>query len=310
MIAFSNRLTRFGMAATCLAGLAGCTSIEEAAKIDPRTLPPATQPADQATGAPAQRIPTIIDGTLVAYVPVPTQSPAGGPTIENALASTAAAAVVADASTANPGAPTIENALASAPVAPPAQAAMATATAESTVPGVQQAAAIPAPSVSNTIVVPQSKPATTLAYAATPTAASLATLDNQFDTTAPEVIQPSATTGARGPLNDLISKYAEFYEVPEALVHRVVHRESRYNPAAFNRGHYGLMQIKYATAKSMGFDGPAKGLFDAENNLKYAIKYLRGAYLVADRNLDGAVRLYARGYYYDAKRKGMLHVLK
>lgn len=52
------------------------------------------------------------------------------------------------------------------------------------------------------------------------------------------------------------------------------------------------------------------GLFDAETNLKYAVKYLRGAWLVADSNRDNAVRLYARGYYYDAKRKGMLHVLR
>jgi soluble lytic murein transglycosylase-like protein len=100
------------------------------------------------------------------------------------------------------------------------------------------------------------------------------------------------------------------YNVPEDLVHRVVQRESRYNPGAYNGGHFGLMQIKHATARSMGFDGPASGLFDAETNLKYAVKYLRGAWLVADNNRDNAVRLYARGYYYDAKRKGMLHVLR
>ena len=34
------------------------------------------------------------------------------------------------------------------------------------------------------------------------------------------------------------------------------------------------------------------------------------SYLVADKNHDQAVRLYARGYYFDAKRKGMLDVLK
>ena len=37
-----------------------------------------------------------------------------------------------------------------------------------------------------------------------------------------------------------------------------------------------------------------------------AVKYLRGAWMVADGNPDLAVRFYARGYYYDAKRKGLL----
>ena len=48
------------------------------------------------------------------------------------------------------------------------------------------------------------------------------------------------------------------------------------------------------------------GLLDAETNLKYGVKYLRGAYLVADGNHDAAVKWYSRGYYYEAKRKGLL----
>ena len=113
----------------------------------------------------------------------------------------------------------------------------------------------------------------------------------------------------RPPIDALITKYASLYGIPEALLHRVVRRESTYNPRAFNRGHYGLMQIKYSTAKSMGYEGPAEGLFDAETNIKYAGKYLRGAWMVADDKNDGAVRLYAAGYYYHAKRKGLLEEL-
>ena len=110
----------------------------------------------------------------------------------------------------------------------------------------------------------------------------------------------------RGQLDQLIAKYAAIYEVPIDLVRRVVKRESNFNPAAFNRGHYGLMQIKHATARGMGYQGSAKGLFDAETNLKYAVKYLRGAYMVADGNNDRADRLYQTGYYYHAKRQGLL----
>jgi soluble lytic murein transglycosylase-like protein len=114
------------------------------------------------------------------------------------------------------------------------------------------------------------------------------------------------STGPRGDIERLIEKYAALYEVPVDLVRRVVNRESTFNPKAYNRGHWGLMQIKHATARGMGYQGPASGLFDAETNLKYAVKYLRGAWLVAGGNAKRADRLYQSGYYYDAKRKGML----
>ncbi|MES5043964.1 lytic transglycosylase domain-containing protein [Rhizobium nepotum] len=156
-------------------------------------------------------------------------------------------------------------------------------------------------------VIPLPKPdSTVLAYASGPTNAALAAIRQNETVTAPLNRAPAG----REKLSGLISKYAVMYNVPEDLVHRVVQRESMYNPGAYHSGNFGLMQIRHATARSMGFDGPASGLFDAETNLKYAVKYLRGAWLVADSNRDNAVRLYARGYYYDAKRKGMLHVLR
>lgn len=117
---------------------------------------------------------------------------------------------------------------------------------------------------------------------------------------------PEYSTGPRGEIERLIAKYAALYQVPVDLVRRVVKRESTFNPKAYNRGHWGLMQIKHATARGMGYDGPARGLFDAETNLKYAVKYLRGAWLVAGGNAKRADRLYQSGYYYDAKRKGLL----
>lgn len=152
-----------------------------------------------------------------------------------------------------------------------------------------------------------------LAYASAPAAvASLQAVDTrtQFPP-APGDPLPETASASPENLTKLIKRYAGMYGVPESLVHRVVHRESRYDPKAYHKdGYWGLMQIKYATAKSMGYVGKPEGLLDAETNLKYAIKYLRGAWLVADNSNDNAIRLYARGYYYDAKRKGMLHVLK
>lgn len=109
-----------------------------------------------------------------------------------------------------------------------------------------------------------------------------------------------------GNVDGLITKYAMIYDVPETLIRRVVQRESGFNPKARNGPYYGLMQIRHDTARSMGYSGSAAGLLDAETNLKYAVKYLRGAYVVAGYNSDGAMRNYARGYYYDAKKLGLL----
>jgi hypothetical protein len=116
----------------------------------------------------------------------------------------------------------------------------------------------------------------------------------------------TASTETHGRFDRLISRYSAAYDVPESLIHRVVKRESNYNPKAYHAGNYGLMQIRYRTAKGLGYEGSAPGLYDAETNLKYAVKYLKGAWLVAGHDEKRADWLYRTGYYYDAKRKGML----
>jgi soluble lytic murein transglycosylase-like protein len=204
--------------------------------------------------------------------------------------------------------------LVSPPVAPAVQAGQIQ-------PAAAQAIALDEPQLTPDMVALQSvipipRPqmtTTTLAYAAQPkTVAAISAIDNRMEFP-PAPGEPMPTTAAEAPsdLKKLIHRYAGLYGVPESLVHRVVHRESKYDPKAYHKnGYWGLMQIKYSTAKSMGYEGPPEGLLDAETNLKYAIKYLRGAWLVADNQNDNAIRLYARGYYYDAKRKDMLHVLQ
>lgn len=107
-------------------------------------------------------------------------------------------------------------------------------------------------------------------------------------------------------LRALINKYADLYEVPRPLVHRQIIRESTHRPGARNGPYYGLMQILPQTARTMGYRGTPAGLLDAETNLKYAVKYLRGAWLLSDGSYDTAVKWYSRGYYYEAKRRGML----
>ena len=107
-------------------------------------------------------------------------------------------------------------------------------------------------------------------------------------------------------INRLIRKTARLYDIPESLIHETVARESGYNPAARNGPYYGLMQIHPQTARGMGFQGDPSDLLDPETNLLYAGKYLRGAWIVARGNHDRAHMWYRRGYYYEAKRLGLL----
>jgi len=104
--------------------------------------------------------------------------------------------------------------------------------------------------------------------------------------------EPAATRAADIPLypnetpqlRALINKYAGIHDIPVTLLHRVIIR----------------------TARTMGYRGSPEGLLDAETNLKYAGKYLRGAWLVSDGDEATAVSWYARGYYFEAKRRGLL----
>jgi soluble lytic murein transglycosylase-like protein len=107
-----------------------------------------------------------------------------------------------------------------------------------------------------------------------------------------------------GAYQHLVLKHAQANGLPVELVHRVVMRESRYNPRAVSKGNYGIMQIRLGTARAMGYRGSAEGLLDADTNMTYAVKYLAGAYRAAGGNHDRAVMNYARGYYHAAKRQG------
>lgn len=115
----------------------------------------------------------------------------------------------------------------------------------------------------------------------------------------------ASPSGSGTGLDSLIAQHAQANGVPEALVHRIVQRESRYNARASNRGNYGLMQIRHGTARGMGYSGSASGLLDANTNLTYAVPYLAAAYRVAGGNQSRAMSLYARGFYHQAKRRGL-----
>jgi soluble lytic murein transglycosylase-like protein len=101
---------------------------------------------------------------------------------------------------------------------------------------------------------------------------------------------------ARDGLDTLIADYARRNGLPVSLVQRVVERESRHNPNVVHAGCYGLMQIRYATARRMGYAGSPHGLLDPATNLTFAVAYLANAYRLAKGDEAKAMVLYARGY--------------
>ncbi|WP_245414908.1 lytic transglycosylase domain-containing protein [Aureimonas flava] len=79
-------------------------------------------------------------------------------------------------------------------------------------------------------------------------------------------------------IDQLIAEAADENDIPRELAYAVVRVESHYNPRAKGSGVYGLSQIKPATARGLGFQGPVEALYDPETNLRYGMRYLKGAY--------------------------------
>ncbi len=72
--------------------------------------------------------------------------------------------------------------------------------------------------------------------------------------------------------------------------------ESNYNAKIVHAGNYGLMQIRLATARSLGFGGAAAALLDPDTNLRFGLKYLGGAYQQADGDLCRTIMKYQSGH--------------
>lgn len=101
--------------------------------------------------------------------------------------------------------------------------------------------------------------------------------------------------GAR--YHSLIAKYAAANGVPLKLAHAVVRVESNYRANARGRaGEIGLMQIKLATARGMGYRGSAKGLYNPAVNIQYGMKYLGKAHKLASGSTCGTILKYNAGH--------------
>jgi soluble lytic murein transglycosylase-like protein len=100
-----------------------------------------------------------------------------------------------------------------------------------------------------------------------------------------------------GKFSSIISRYASAYGVPVSLAHAVIRVESNYRPdARGSAGEVGLMQIKPATARGMGYSGSAKGLYNPETNIKFGMKYLGLAHKLGGGSTCGTILKYNAGH--------------
>lgn len=108
---------------------------------------------------------------------------------------------------------------------------------------------------------------------------------------------PTPDLSPKTQYSGLIQSYAKEYGVPVALAHAIVKVESNFNAKARGRaGEIGLMQIKPATARMMGYSGSAKGLYDPETNIKFGMKYLAKAHELSGGTTCGTVLKYNAGH--------------
>ena len=110
------------------------------------------------------------------------------------------------------------------------------------------------------------------------------------------ITAPAAAQEGRAALEAAIQRHAAENNVPPSLVHRIIVRESRYNPRAHGGRALGLMQIQFATARAAGFSGTAQGLFEPDTNLSYGMKVLADAYRSSKGNVCLTLAKYQSGH--------------
>jgi soluble lytic murein transglycosylase-like protein len=125
---------------------------------------------------------------------------------------------------------------------------------------------------------------------------SLANLDSERTLTAETT---KITDKSR--IHNLVGKHARAAGVPVKLALAVVQVESNFNPRARGQaGEVGLMQIRPATARAIGYKGTIDALYNPDTNLAWGMKYLAEARRRGGGTVCGTILKYNAGHY--AKR--------
>lgn len=95
----------------------------------------------------------------------------------------------------------------------------------------------------------------------------------------------------------IINSYAASYGVPVALANAVISVESNYQPnTTGSAGEIGLMQIKFETARGLGYTGSREALYNPDTNIRWGMKYLAGAHKLGNGTTCGTILRYNAGH--------------
>lgn len=99
-------------------------------------------------------------------------------------------------------------------------------------------------------------------------------------------------------LHKIIVEKSQRYNVASNLVLAVISQESSGKCSVTSySGAIGLMQIKYTTARDIGYKGTPGGLYDCRTNLRYGLKYLAMASEKANGEICLTLHYYFAGLY-------------
>lgn len=126
-----------------------------------------------------------------------------------------------------------------------------------------------------------------------PADAAQAEKDRLASRTRTEKTSPATNADTR----QMVRRIASDHGLPPELAEAVVTIESRWNPRARSHaGAIGLMQIKFATARGMGYGGSVAGLYEPKTNLTFGLAYLAGAHKLAGGDICGTILRYHAGH--------------
>ncbi len=127
-----------------------------------------------------------------------------------------------------------------------------------------------------------------------------ATSQSSAPTRASKTARNKSKSG-KSSIHNLVGKHARAAGVPVKLALAVVQVESNFNPRARGQaGEVGLMQIKPATARAIGYKGSIKALYNPSTNLIWGMKYLAEARRRGGGSVCSTILKYNAGHY--AKR--------
>ena len=107
----------------------------------------------------------------------------------------------------------------------------------------------------------------------------------------------SAAVASPTQYSAIINSYAASNGVPVALANAVIRVESNFQPnMTGSAGEVGLMQIKYETARGLGYTGTREALYDPETNIRWGMKYLAGAQKLGDGSTCATILRYNAGH--------------